>query len=140
MLKIFKKIKPSKPLAAEESFKAIYKKGFVHSRKCGTTEFECGAMECGSCSKTGWTTENRPFSTDPRASAVRTDLSLIRDTTDVECTEFCADTLDCVAALYEKNTKTCKLESTMVSEASVTSQLKSYHRRYDSHLARFLSF
>ena len=35
----------------------VFKSNFVHSRRCGTTQFKCPHAACNSCEATGYTTE-----------------------------------------------------------------------------------
>lgn len=101
----------------------IYRNGFIHSRRCGTTEFQCTSKEgplttvpskCSSCSVTGYTNE---IDTIGRGYDTR-DNKIFYDITVEECTDACDNSLDCVAAIYEKNRKRCQLKRTITSTGS----------------------
>ena len=115
------------PELIPEQIPNFYRNGFIHSRRCGTTEFQCPSKqgplptdptlptECSSCSVTGYTNE---IDITGRGYDTR-DNKIFEDLTEEECLDACDNSLDCIAAMYQRNYKRCQLKRTITSTGSV---------------------
>ena len=108
-------------LQKESSGPSYFKKGFVHSRRCGTTNFNCPKTECRTCPATGYTTEHSYYS----GSNLKT---LTKLNSEAECVAECDKEVDCVAVLYTKSNKYCYLRGTVTGNP-VRNAVYSFHRR-----------
>ena len=116
----------NQPELIPEQIPNFYRNGFIHSRRCGTTEFQCPSKqgppptdptlpsECSSCSITGYTNEIDKF-----GGGYATKDKLFQGLTEEECLDACDNSLDCIAAVYEKNRKRCQLKRTITSKGSM---------------------